>query len=265
MIYSIRMSNKITTIDFFKRDDITEKFREILGKRSTSFLTSVMSVISSNEMLKNADTKSLYLSVMTSATLDLPINQNLWFAYIIPYKTKDGVVAQFQIWYKGIIQLALRSWQFKTISATPVYEWQLVSVNPLNWYEFDWTVEKKWNPIWYASYFSLLNWFEKYLYMSMDEMKNHWLKFSQSFKKWFGVRTEDFDSMAQKTVLKLLLSKYAPLSVDMQKAIISDQWVINDENLDDIEYIDNDQSEIIDVDIEEKMKEFKPLDDNKKE
>jgi len=229
----------LTAVNIFKKEDVATKFKELLGKKSSSFLTSIMSIISQSEMLKKADPKTVYLAALTSATLDLPINPNLWFAYILPYNSRDWVKAQFQLGYKWFLQLALRSWQFKTISATPIYEWQLISSNPLTWYEFDWDIKKKWDPIWYVSYFSLINWFEKTMYMTIKELKDHWLKFSQSFKKWYWLRKDNFDAMAIKTVIKLLLSKYAPLSVDMQKAFIADQWVIQDENLDNIEYIDN--------------------------
>ena len=148
-------------ISIFQREDTQKRFQEVLGKKATAFVTSMMTIVWQSDMLKEADPHTVYLAAMTAATLDLPINQNLWFAYILPYKDKKSgkTKAQFQMWYKWFIQLAQRSWQFKTISATPVYEWQLVEENPLTWYVFDWTVKAKWSPIWYASYFSLINWF----------------------------------------------------------------------------------------------------------
>lgn len=226
---------------FLEKDDVKKKFEEVLGDRAWSYLTSVLSVINSNDMLKEADPQTVYLSALTSATLNLPINQNLGFAYIVPYKNnKTGkTAAQFQMGYKWFIQLAQRSWLFKTISATPVYEGQLIEENPLIWYEFDWKAKTSDTVIWYAWYFKLLNGFEKTLYMTVDELKKHGTKFSQSFKKGFGLWKDDFDSMAIKTVIKLLLSKFAPLSVEMQKAVITDQGVLNWEDENDIEYPDN--------------------------
>lgn len=230
----------INPIQFLKKDDVAKKFQELLGKRASSFLTTVMNVVASNELLKNADPQSVYLSALVSATLDLPINPNLGFAYILPYRNKDWwQIAQFQMWYKGFIQLAQRSGQFKTISACPVYEWQLIEENPLTGYVFDWKAKTSDKVIGYAWYFSLINWFEKTLYMTTEELKEHWTKYSQTFKKWYWLWQTDFDAMAQKTVIKLLLSKFAPLSVEMQTAVITDQWIIHDESFENVEYADN--------------------------
>jgi recombination protein RecT len=95
----------------------------------------------------------------------------------------------------------------------------------------------------YASYFKLLNGFEKIYYMTLEELNHHGLRFSQTFKKGFGLWKDDFDSMARKTVIKLNLSKNAPLSVEMQKAIVTDQAIVNDGDTEDVEYVDNDPEE----------------------
>lgn len=246
-------------IDLLKTDQVKVRFSELLWDRASSFLSSVMHIVSNNDMLKDADPQSVFSAAVVAATLNLPINPNLWFAYIVPYKSKDKTVAQFQIWYKWFIQLALRSGQFVKLSATPVYEWQLVNEDPLLWHEFDWKVKCD-KVIWYAAYFKLINWFEKIYYMTVKDLEKHGAKFSASYKKWYGLWKDDFDNMALKTVLKLLLSKYAPLSVDMEKAIVSDQWVIYDaDNTIDIDYVDNDQEQIIDADITEKLQDTKPL------
>ena len=237
---------KTTAKSLFEREDVKRKFQELLGKKATSFITSVLQIVSQNALLVNADPASIYQAAAMAATLDLPINNNLGFAYIIPYNERDRItnqfkaVAQFQLGYKGFLQLALRSGQFKNISVTPIYDGQLLSQDPLKGFEFDFTVQQSDSkPIGYAAYFSLLNGFEKTLYMSKEQVEKHGLKFSQTFKKGFGLWKEDFDSMAQKTVLKLLLSKYAPLSVEMQKAVVSDQAVINNFETEDISYVDN--------------------------
>ena len=253
----IFLMSKSDAIELLKSDAVKNKFNDMLKDQSWSFLTTVMSIIGSNDMLKDADPNSVFMAAITAAGMKLPINPNLGFAYIVPYKKKDWpVMAQFQMWYKWFIQLALRSNRFKHISATPIYEWQLTGNNPLTGYVFDFDIAPKWDPIWYAAYFQLHDWFEKTMYMTVDELKKHGAKFSQSYKKWYGLWKDDFDSMAQKTVLKLLLSKYAPMSVDMQKALIADQWVINDEDMLEIDYVDNDQQEIINQDVEDKMKEM---------
>lgn len=200
-----------------------------------------MSATASNDLLAKADPKSVYKAAVVAATLRLPINSNLWLAYIVPYKNnKTGITeAQFQLGYKWYVQLAQRSNLVKTISATSVYDGQIVSQDPLRGFEFDWNGKKTNKVIGYAAYIKLKNWFEKTMYMTVEELKDHWIKFSKSFKKGRGLRKDDFDSMAIKTVLKLLLSKYAPLSVDIQTALIADQSVIKNEDTQEVEYVDN--------------------------
>lgn len=232
-------NNQLTTKSLFEREDVKQKFKEILGKRATSFMASVLQITTQSKLLSKADPISIYQAAAVAATLDLPLNQNLGFAYIVPYNDKDkGQVAQFQLGYKGFIQLAQRSGQFKSIYASPIYEGQIVSENPLEGYEFDFT-KKSEKLIGYAARFKLINGYEATLYMTVDQLKKHGTQYSQSFKKGFGLWKDNFDAMASKTVLKLLLSKYAPLSVDMQKAIVSDQAVINDAETEDVTYVDN--------------------------
>ena len=233
----------LTTKSLFNSEAVQKKFREMLGKKATGFITSVLQVCASNSMLSEAEPMSIYNAAAMAATLDLPINNNLGFAYILPYRGKDGKsVAQFQLGYRAYIQLAQRSGQFKTISACPIYEGQLIEQNPLTGFKFDFTKKVSDTIIGYAAYFELLNGFEKTLYMTTGELKSHATKFSQTFKKGYGLWKDDFDSMAIKTVIKLLLSKFAPLSIEMQRAVVTDQSIIN--NIDDVDnaditYVDN--------------------------
>jgi recombination protein RecT len=246
------MSNQLTVKTLFSQDNVRKKFEEMMGKKAQGFITSVLQIVASNNLLANADPMSVYNSAAVAATLDLPLNNNLGFAYIIPFNQKqpDGQykqVAQFQLGYKGFIQLAQRSGQFKTISATPIYEGQLIEQNPLTGFVFDFTKKKSEIIVGYAAYFQLLNGFEKTLYMSSEQLKSHGSKYSQTFKKGFGLWKDDFDAMAIKTVLKLLLAKFAPLSIEMQRAVISDQAVINNAETEDVTYVDN---EVVEVDKE---------------
>jgi recombination protein RecT len=229
-----------TLTNFLQGDKIKTKFEELLGKRASSFLTSVLTVINSSDILKNATKESVYTSALMAATLDLPINANLGFAYIVPFnnRKKGTQEAQFQIGYKGYIQLAQRSGQFKTIAATPIYEGQLLSSNPLEGFEFDFERKSSDTVIGYAGKFKLLNGFEKTLYMTKEDLEKHGKQYSQTFKKGFGLWKDNFEAMATKTVLKLLLSKYAPLSIDMQRAIISDSSVIRSDDFDNVENIE---------------------------
>lgn len=227
---------KQTAASLLQRDDVKKKFSEILGAKSAGFITSVLSTVNSSSMLKTATPESVYMAAMMAAALDLPVNPNLGFAYIIPYGDK----AQFQMGYRGFIQLAQRTGQYKTISAAPVYEGQLISEDPLKGFEFDWKAKTSDKVIGYAGYFSLVNGFEKTLYMTVAELEKHGGKYSKTYNQSSSKWKTDFDAMALKTVIKLLLSKFAPLSVDsqMQKAIIADQAVIKDAETMDVEYAD---------------------------
>lgn len=209
---------------------VKSKFTEVLGENAPAFITSVIQITQASPMFEKADPMSVMTAAMVAATLNLPINNNLGFAYIVPYnaRQKDGsfkTVAQFQMGYKGFIQLAQRSGQFKTISAAPIYEGQLISQNPLTGHEFDFTSRKSDTVIGYAAYFKLNTGFEKTLFMTTDELRAHGLKYSKTYASKRGVSLweTDFDSMAMKTTLKLLLSRYAPMSIQMQQAITSDQ------------------------------------------
>ncbi|MBC68519.1 MULTISPECIES: recombinase RecT [Acinetobacter] len=230
--------------DFFSKPMVQEKLKELVGKNAPAFATSVLQIVNSNSMLVNADPQTIFSAACMAATLNLPINNNLGFAYIVPFKNnkENKIEAQFQLGYKGYIQLAQRSGQFSRIAATPVYNGQLISENPLLGYEFDWSVKPSGDPIGYVAFFKLINGFTAELYMSKEEVMKHANKYSQTAKKGFGVWKDQFEAMALKTVLKLLLSKQAPLSIDMQKAQMADQAVIRDVDKDEFEYIDHQES-----------------------
>lgn len=225
-------------------DVYKKRINEIMGKKAAPFMASIVN-ISNLPSLKDSDKSSIISSAIVAATLDLPIDPNLGFAYIVPYNTKEGKKAQFQMGYKGYIQLAMRTGQYKTINAIEVYEGEIKRVNRLTGeIEFDYDNEfiNREIVVGYVAYFKLLNGFEKTVYMSKEEMEIHAKKYSQSYsssKDWVvkgSLWSTDFDGMAIKTVLKRLLSKYGILSIEMQSAITNDQAVINDGTP---EYVDN--------------------------
>lgn len=245
-------SQPLTTKNLFAKDEVRNKFQEMLGKRATSFITSVLQIVASNKLLANADPYSVYHSAAAAATLDLPLNNNLGFAAIVPYnedfKAPDGSwkkrqVAQFQMMYKGFIQLAQRSGQYKLINAIDVREGELIGKNLLTGeIVFKWEQDEEKRDslpiIGFVSYFELLNGFSKTFYMSVRKLKAHAQRYSKTYQRGKGKWVDDFDAMALKTVLKLNISKYGPLSVDMQKAITIDQAVIKDSDTLDVEYAD---------------------------
>lgn len=254
---------QLTTKQYFEQQGVQDKFKQLLGERAQGFVTSIMQVVASNKLLSSASPESIYKAAAVAAILDLPINQNLGFAYIVPY----GRDAQFQLGYKGLIQLAQRSGQFKTIAAAPVYEGQLIEEDPLTGYKFDWKAKTSDKIIGYAAYFSLINGFEKTSYMSMEQVTAHGKRFSKTFGN--GPWKTDFDTMATKTVLKLLLSKFAPLSIAMQKAVVADQGVVKNINTDtldiEVEHVDNGTAEITKEELVELLAEkFDVLTDEEK-
>lgn len=213
-------------------------------KDTKGFTNALLTLANQNEMLANCSTKSIVFSAMKAVVLNLPLDSNLGFAYVLPYKKKDGTSdAQFQLGYKGFVQLAIRSGQFKTINSVEVCDGEVKCVNKFTG-EYEFGEKKSDKVVGYIAYFKLLNGFEKYLYMSVEEMQKHAKAYSQMAKygKGLWANEDTFGSMAKKTCLKLLLSKYAPLSIEMQTAIEFDQKVFdtNDENG---RYADNPQNQ----------------------
>lgn len=203
-----------------------KKFEEMLGKKAAGFMSSIIAVTNNNNYLMKADPATVIGAAAQAAMLDLPINQSLGFAYIVPYKG----AAQFQLGYKGYIQLAQRSGQYVDIGAKTVYEGELEYENRLlDKFKFGNRTGDK--VIGYLAYFRLTNGFEKMLFMTLDEMQAHAKKYSQNYNggtdKW-GLA--DFNVMAEKTVLKRLLSKFGPLSIEsvqMSQALSNDGGVIS--------------------------------------
>lgn len=242
---------KTSVKSLLSQDNVKNRFYEILKDRTSSFTANLAVMVNNNEALSKCDPMSIISSAVVSASLDLPLDPNLGFAAIVPYKSKqaDGSfkdMAQFQIMYKGLNQLAMRSGQYKTIGATPIYDGQLLSENPLtSEYEFDFNIKLSEKIIGYAAYFKLINGFEKLIYWPIEKIDKHGKRFSKTYAKGFGLWKDDFESMAIKTVLKNLISKWGILSIDMQHAIKFDQAIIKDENLNDFEYEDNDNDALI--------------------
>ena len=235
----------------------TQKYlADVLGERKGSFVNNLTALVANNAMLQECEPYTVMFAAMKATALNLPLDNSLGFAYVLPYRdNKKGItVAQFQLGYKGVKQLALRSGQFAIIpNATDVREGELISRNRLTGeckFNFiDDAEEREKKPIiGYVSYFRLLNGAESTFYMSSKEMEAHALRYSQTYRskdsrvkaasKW----TTDFNDMACKTVVKLNLSKNAPLSVEMQDALKADQSIMFER--DKYEYLDNDQTDI---------------------
>ena len=197
---------KETVKSLIESANIKNRFTEMLGSRAPQFISSVISLVSSDAMLAKATPHSVIFSAAMAATLDLPVNKNLGFAWIIGYNTKqkDGsyqVEAQFQMGYKGYIQLALRTGQYRKINVAEVYEGQIKSFNRIKEeIDFDYSAPETGPVVGYVAYFELINGFEKMVYWPKAMVEEHKRRFvkAQSFSPW----NTDFDKMAKKTVLK---------------------------------------------------------------
>lgn len=247
---------KETGLQKFNRAITNNKTQEylesVLGERKASFVNNLTALVANNANLQVCEPYTVMFAAMKATALDLPLDNSLGFAYVIPYKdNKKGItVAQFQIGYKGFVQLSLRTNQFALIPhATDVRKGEFVGCNRLTGeYEFKFVEDdeerQKLEVIGYVSYFKLLNGASSTLYMTKAEMEAHAMRYSQTYRssneyikrssKW----STDFDKMALKTVLKLNLSKNAPLSVELADAIQADQSVLK--SIDKYEYMDND-------------------------
>ena len=224
------------------------KFNEMLGKKAAGFMSSIIAVANNNKLLAKANPATVIGAAAQAAMLDLPINQSLGFAYIVPY----GSEAQFQLGYKGYIQLAQRTGQYVDIGSKTVYEGELEYENRLlDKFKFGERTGDK--VIGYLAYFRLTNGFEKMLFIEIDKMIAHAKRYSKNYKggteKW-GLT--DFDTMAEKTVLKKLLSKYGPLSIEniqMSQALANDGGVVkmNESGEFDVDF----DGETIDAEYEE--------------
>ena len=245
-------NNKAKTVKtvetLMANNDVKTKFNEVLGKKAPGFIASVISA--SKNDLKDVEPSSILKSAMTAATLDLPIEQNLGFAYIVPYNKKINgkwiKQAQFQMGTRGYIQLAIRTGQYEILHATEVYEGEIKKIDRLTGeviFNEDYIDTDNKEIVGYLAHFRLINGFKKTVYMTKEEMEKHAKKYSKSYNNKnpeivkSSIWTTDFNSMALKTVMKRLLSKYGILSIEMQKAILSDQAII-DEN-DNLIYADN--------------------------
>ena len=216
----------LTVADYAHNESFKKKIEETLGKRTPQFISSVLALVNTNTNFNKCNPVDIFNTCLMAASMDLPINKDLGQAWVIPY----GNQPQLQIGWKGFVQLAQRSGLFKTINTTDVREGEIKGRDRLSGeIVFDWIeddAEREKAPVvGYIAFFRLTNGFEKSLYMTVDELNAHGKKYSKSFNRSDALWKTDFPAMASKTVLKLLLNRYAPLSVDsvLRKAIDADQ------------------------------------------
>lgn len=247
-MYGVQEEKQVTLQEFLGQDAVKKQMKALLKDRAGYFAMALVQVVDGNEQLQNAEPQSIFNAGIASAILGLPIEKNLGFSYIVPYKDK----AQFQIGYKGFIQLALRTGRYKLINSTAIKEGEIKLKNRLtgeidfNFIEDD-DLRDTLKTVGYASYIEFNNGFRNTLYMSMKQVQAHAQKYSKSFGYKNSVWTTNFDAMALKTVLKLNLAKFGALSVDFEKALQLDGATINkvqDNGTLEAEYSDNGEDKI---------------------
>lgn len=228
-------------------------------KDDKSFISSLLTAVSQNPQLAQCDQASILSAGLTGASLGLQCNQTLGQFYMLPFNDRKNnrTVAQFVLGYKGLLQLAIRSGYYERINVVPIKEGEYISYNPLT-EEFkakiitDDMIREKTATIGYYAMFKYSNGFTKTLYWSKEKMENHALTYSKGYaaKKGYTFWEKDFDAMAQKTMLRQILSKWGILSVELQKALINDEQVI-DVNGQPIE-IEEEQKQLTDGKTEQK-------------
>lgn len=271
------MNNQLQSKPKFSLAIQSEGYKKLINntlgdpKRSAKFIAAISSAVATNPGLQECDAGSILSGALLGEALNLSPSPQLGQYYLVPFdqkkyneKTKKYEViskkAQFQLGYKGYIQLAIRSGQYKDIDVIEVREGEYLGRNKITGkHQFEFIedeVERENKPIiGYMAYFEYLNGFYKNLYWSKEKMQKHALEYSQAYvsdvKKGtnYSFWSKDFDGMAFKTMLRQLISKWGIMSIDMQEALTKDMSVIKEDGTCD--YVDN--QPIVSVPTEEKI------------
>lgn len=212
---------------------------DVLKEKKDQFVTNLVAVVASSEALQTCDPMSIVYAAIAATSLGLPLNQNLGYAALVPYNDKKSgkKLCQFQIMRDGWVELCHRTGQVVTIANEPVCEGELVHKNKFTGeYLFDEDAKKSDKIIGYMAYIRLVNGYQKTVYWTVDEVNAHAQTYSKSLQQGYGLWKDNYNAMALKTVLKNLIKKYMPKSVDLQTAITKDQSVLDEKQLP--EYID---------------------------
>jgi len=250
---------------------VQKKVNEILGDEQSGkrFISSIISAVYTNPSLKECDNTSILSGALLGESLNLSPSPQLGRMYLVPFKDKDrGMVAQFLLGYKGYLELAMRSGQYKDINVMEIREGEYKGRDKLNgnpvfeFIENDDERDSK-EVIGYMASFTLVNGFTKTIYMTQKQMEDHALQYSNGYradkknKTSYTFWSKDFTSMAFKTLLRRLISRWGILSIEMQQAYDGDMAVINDDGSKD--YVDNVPD--AEFEVQEQPVEVKNLDD----
>ena len=248
-----KKSNGLTA--YLTQDAVKNQINSVIGgKNGDRFISSIVSAVNTNKELQSCTNQSILSAALLGNSLGLSPSPQLGQYYMVPFNDKTkGKVAQFQLGYKGYLQLAMRSGQYKKLNVLAIKNGELVRYDPLNeeievnLIEDD-TVRENTETIGYYAMFEYTNGFKKTLYWSKKKMEEHALKYSQAYAadKRKGTAwtfwAKDFDSMAYKTMLRQLISKWGIMSIDMMTAFDKDMAVINQDG--SSYYVDNQEDGI---------------------
>lgn len=254
---SLQKSQKRLGIgSYLTGDAVKQRINQVIGgKDGQRFISAVVSAVQTNPALQECTNQSILSAALLGESLKLSPSPQLGQYYMVPFNDKErGKVAQFQLGYKGYIQLAIRSGQYKKLNVLAIKAGELVKFDPLN-EEIevklieDEEQREAAETIGYYAMFEYTNGFRKALYWSKKKMEAHALKYSQGYKNdkkkgtAYTFWSKDFDGMAYKTMLRQLISKWGIMSIDMASAIDADMAVINEDGTKD--YVDNDPDVIV--------------------
>ena len=231
MAYQVQNANKVSIAAYLTSDAVKNQINKVVGgKNGERFISSLMSAVQTNPTLQKCTNASLVNAALLGYTLNLSPSPQLGYFYMVPYNNHGTMEAQFQIGYRGLLQLAMRSGQYRKINAVPIKEGEFVSYNPL-----DESIEvniiqdpekrEQAPTIGYYAMFEYSNGFRKEMYWSKGQMEAHARRYSKSYGS--GPWKTDFDKMAIKTMLRQLLGHYGIMSIDMEAGCLSDQAVID--------------------------------------
>lgn len=251
-----KQNQRLGITAYLTNDAVKQQINSVIGgKDGQRFISAIVSAVNTNPALQECTNQSILSGALLGESLKLSPSPQLGHYYLVPYNDKEkGKVAQFQLGYKGYIQLAIRSGQYKKINVIAVKEGELEYFDPLNEEIKINLMIDKWDEreaaptIGYYAMFELVNGFRKAIYWSKAQMESHAIKYSPGYKKdrekgWnYTFWSKDFDGMAYKTMLRQLISKWGIMSIEMISAMDADMAIINDDGTKT--YVENDDSVI---------------------
>lgn len=244
---------------YLTRDAVKDQINKVVGgKDGQRFISAIVSATNTNPALQECTNQSILSGALLGESLKLSPSPQLGHYYLVPFNDKnEGKVAQFQLGYKGYIQLAIRSGQYKKLNVMAIKEGELEYFDPLNedikinLMVDDWDKREAAPTIGYYAFFELTNGFRKALYWSKAQMEAHALKYSPGYKakKGYTFWEKNFDGMAYKTMLRQLISKWGIMSIELQNAFEGDMAVINEDGSKNYVETDSDfiEAEVVEV------------------